>query len=55
MNEALAQVTSRKCLTHSALDEDSATGALQPTTHPLDADAAHASLKEEPSDTDTAV
>lgn len=53
MNEALAQVTSRKCLTHSALDEESATGALQPTTHPLD--AAHAGLKEEPPDTDTAV
>lgn len=32
MNEALAQVTSRKCLTHSALDEESATGVLQPTT-----------------------
>lgn len=26
-----------KCLTHSALDEDSATGVLQLTTHPLDA------------------
>ncbi len=52
MNEALAQVTSRKCLTYSALDEDSATP--QPTTtHPVN--AARAGVKEEPPGADTGV
>lgn len=47
------EVGLRKCLTHSALVEDSATGALLSTKHPLG--AVHAGLEEEPPNADAGV